>query len=82
MFFPVLSFLQSVFMLLIIYVIEEVKVTCEKIIYNFIKSKSVAIFFFFNPEGDDYNKTNLNEPRVLITFVELFQKKSPINQFD
>lgn len=46
MFFPVLSFLQSVFMLLIIYVIEEVKVTCEKIIYNFIKSKSVAIFFF------------------------------------
>lgn len=83
MFFPVLSFLQSVFMLLIIYVIEEVKVTCEKIIYNFIKSKSVAIFiYFFNPEGDDYNKTNLNEPRVLITFVELFQKKSPINQFD
>lgn len=70
-------------MLLIIYVIEEVKVTCEKIIYNFIKSKSVAIFFFFfNPEGDDYNKINLNEPRVLITFVELFQKKSPINQFD
>lgn len=46
MFFPVLSFLQSVFMLLIIYVIEEVKVTCEKIIYNFIKSKSVAIFLF------------------------------------
>lgn len=47
MFFPVLSFLQSVFMLLIIYVIEEVKVTCEKIIYNFIKSKSVAIFIYF-----------------------------------